>query len=74
MKDMSINLHEVFSLLNESERFEFLKREVSSLTLRQQGELVIEAFTDMQDYMDMNKMKVEVLQCDEEVFAVTTIN
>lgn len=74
MKDMSINLHEVFSLLNESERFEFLKREVSSLTLRQQGELVVEAFSKMQDYIDMNKMKVEVLQYDEDIYSITTIN
>lgn len=74
MKDMSINLHEVFSLLNECERFEFLKREVASLTLQQQGELVVEAFSKMQDYIDMNKMKVEVLQYDEDIYSITTIN
>jgi hypothetical protein len=74
MKDMSINLHEVFSLLSECDRFEFLKREVSSLTLQQQGELVVEAFTDMQNYIDMSKMKVEVLQCDEEVYSITQFN
>ena len=74
MKDMSINLHEVFSLLNECERFEFLKREVASLTLQQQGELVVEAFSKMQDYIDMNKMKVEVLQYDEDIYSITTTN
>lgn len=74
MKDMSINLHEVFSLLNECDRFEFLKREVASLTLQQQGELVVEAFSKMQDYIDMNKMKVEVLQYDEDIYSITTIN
>lgn len=67
MKDMSINLHEVFSLLNECERFE-------CLTLQQQGELVLEAFTTMQDYMDVKKMCVEVLGDDEELYSVTTIN
>lgn len=74
MKDMSINLHEVFSLLNECDRFEFLKREVASLTLQQQGELVVEAFSKMQDYIDMNKMKVEVLQYDDDTYSITTIN
>lgn len=74
MKDMSINLHEVFSLLNECDRFEFLKREVASLTLQQQGELVLEAFTTMQDYMDVKKMCVEVLGDDEELYSITTIN
>lgn len=74
MKDMSINLHEVFSLLNECDRFEFLKREVASLTLQQQGELVVEAFSKMQDYIDMNKIKVEVLQYDEDIYSITTIN
>lgn len=74
MKDMSINLHEVFSLLNECERFEFLKREVASLTLQQQGELVLEAFTTMQDYMDVKKMCVEVLGDDDDTYSITTIN
>lgn len=74
MKDMSINLHEVFSLLNECDRFEFLKREVASLTLKQQGELVLEAFTTMQDYMDMKKMSIEVLGNDDDTYSITTIN
>lgn len=74
MKDMSINLHEVFSLLNECDRFEFLKREVASLTLQQQGELVVEAFSKMQDYIDMNKMSIEVLGNDEDIYSITTIN
>lgn len=71
---MSINLHEVFSLLSEYDRFEFLKREVSSLTLQQQGELVVEAFTDMQNYIDMSKMIVEVLQLEDETYSVTQYN
>lgn len=74
MKDMSINLHEVFSLLNECDRFEFLKREVASLTLQQQGELVVEAFSKMQDYIDMNKMSIEVLGNDDDTYSITTIN
>lgn len=74
MKNMSINLHEVFSLLDESDRFKFLKREVASLTLQQQGELVLEAFTTMQDYMDVKKMCVEVLGDDDDTYSITTIN
>lgn len=74
MKDMSINLHEVFSLLNECERFEFLKREVASLTLQQQGELVVEAFSKMQDYIDMKKMSIEVLGNDDDTYSMTITN
>ena len=74
MKAININLHEVFSLLDESDRFDFLRQEVAALTLKQQGELVIEAFTDMQDYMDMNKMKVEVLQWEDEAYSITQYN
>lgn len=74
MKAMNIDLYEVFSLLNECDRFEFLKREVASLTLQQQGELVVEAFGKMQDYIDMNKMSIEVLGNDEDIYSITTIN
>lgn len=74
MKAMNIDLHEVFSLLDESDRFKFLKREVASLTLQQQGELVLEAFTTMQDYMDVKKMCVEVLGDDDDTYSITTIN
>lgn len=74
MKAMNIDLHEVFSLLDESDRFDFLKREVASLTLKQQGELVLEAFTTMQDYIDMKKMSIEVLGDDDDTYSITTIN
>lgn len=65
MSDININLHNVFhDCLGECDRFEFLKREVASLTLEQQASLVIEAFGKMQDYIDIDKMSVEVLHDD----------
>lgn len=65
MSDININLHNVFhDCLGEYDRFEFLKREVANLTLEQQASLVIEAFGKMQDYIDIDKMSVEVLHDD----------
>lgn len=65
MSDININLHSVFhDCLDESDRFEFLKREVANLTLEQQASLVIEAFGKMQDYIDISRMSVEVLHDD----------
>lgn len=65
MSATNINLHSVFhDCLDDYDRFNFLKKEVASLTLEQQAELVIEAFGKMQDYIDISRMSVEVLHDD----------
>lgn len=65
MSDININLHSVFhDCLDDYDRFNFLKKEVANLTLEQQAELVIEAFGKMQDYIDVDRMSVEVLHDD----------
>lgn len=75
MSDININLHSVFhDCLDYYDRFDFLKKKVANLTLQQQGELVVEAFSKMQDYIDMNKMSIEVLGNDEDICSITTIN
>lgn len=71
MSDININLHGVFhDCLDDYDRFDFLKKEVANLTLEQQAELVIEAFGKMQDYIDVDRMSVEVLH--DDCMAVTT--
>lgn len=71
MSATNINLHSVFhDCLDDYDRFNFLKKEVANLTLKQQAELVIEAFGKMQDYIDVGRMSVEVLHDDG--MAVTT--
>lgn len=72
MSDININLHSVFhECLDEHDRFEFLKAEVSNLSLAEQGKLIVEAFGSMQNYIDMQRMCVEVL--DEDAI-LTIIN
>lgn len=65
MSDIKINLHSVFhDCLDECDRFNFLKKEVANLTLQQQAELVLESFGKMQDYINIDRMSVEVLHDD----------
>lgn len=69
----NVNLHSIFhDLLSDSDRLEFLKTEISNLSLEQQAHIVVEAFGKMQDYVDMNRMCVEVLK--EDNATILTIN
>lgn len=69
----NVNLNSIFhDLLSDSDRLEFLKAEISNLSLEQQAHIVVEAFGKMQDYIDVNRMCVEVLK--EDNAAVLTIN
>lgn len=71
MSDININLHSVFhDCLCEYDRFKFLKKEIANLTLQQQAELVLEAFGKIQDYINIDRMSVEVLHDDR--VSVTT--
>lgn len=73
--NVTISPHAIFhDCMDESERLRFLIAEVANLTLEEQGQLVMEAFGKMQDYMDVKKMCVEVLGDDEDTFTVTTFN
>lgn len=64
--NVTLSPHAIFhDCLDESDRLSFLIAEVSNLTLEEQATLVLEAFTKMQDYMDIKKMSVEVLGDDE---------
>mgnify|MGYP003302074301 CR=1 FL=1 len=64
--NVTLSPHTIFhDCLDESDRLSFLIAEVSNLTLKEQATLVLEAFTKMQDYMDIKKMSVEVLGDDE---------
>ena len=65
MSDININLHSVFhDCLGEYDRFKFLKKEVANLTIQQQAELVLEAFGKMQEYINIDRISVEVLHDD----------
>ena len=71
MSSINVNLHTIFhDCLGEYDRFKFLKEEVANLTIQQQAELVLEAFGKMQDYINIDRMSVEVLHDDR--VSVTT--
>lgn len=71
--NVTLSPHDIFhDCLDESDRLKFLIAEVSNLTLEEQATLVLEAFTTMQDYIDMKKMCVEVLGDDDDI--ITTLN
>lgn len=71
----SINVHDMFhDMLNESERLDFITAEVSNLSPKEQAHIIIEAFGKMQDYIDVNKMCVEILELNDEDVIVTTYN
>lgn len=71
MSNINVNLHTIFhDCLNEYDRFEFLKAEVAKLSMQRQASLVVESFGKVQDYIDINKMSVEIFKDDG--MAVTT--
>lgn len=73
--NVTLSPHDIFhDCMDENNRLRFLIAEVSNLTLQEQATLVLEAFTKMQDYMDVKKMSIEVLGDDDESYVVTTIN
>lgn len=66
-KNIDINIHDLFhDMLSEADRLDFIIAEVSNLNIKDQAQIVIESFGDLQDYFDKKKMCAEVLDYGDD--------
>lgn len=58
----AIDIIEIFELLDERKRFEFLKESVARLTTQQQAEIILGyCKSDLDKYIDCERMNQEIL-------------